>query len=78
MHWGVKPIRRVLQFAPSTYYAATTRPPSARQLPDEQLTPEITRVWTENRRVYGAEQGVDPLPPGWPPRGALRRGTDDA
>jgi putative transposase len=54
--WGVEPICRVLQFAPATYYAATTRPPSARQLRDEQLKPEITRVWTENRRVYGADK----------------------
>jgi len=54
--WGVEPICRVLQFAPATYYAATTRPPSARQLRDEQLKPEITRVWTDNRRVYGADK----------------------
>ena len=54
--WGVEPICRVLQFAPATYYAATTRSPSARQLRDEQLKPEITRVWTENRRVYGADK----------------------
>ena len=46
----------MLQFAPATYYAATTRSPSARQLRDEQLKPEITRVWTENRRVYGADK----------------------
>ena len=54
--WGVEPICRVLQFAPATYYAATTRPPSARRLRDEQLKPEITRVWTDNRRVYGADK----------------------
>jgi len=28
--WGVEPICRVLQVAPSTYYAAKSRPPSAR------------------------------------------------
>jgi putative transposase len=54
--WGVEPICRVLQFAPATYYAATTRPPSARRLREERLKPEITRVWTDNRRVYGADK----------------------
>lgn len=46
----------MLQFARAAYYAATSRPPSARRQRDEQLKPEITRVWTENRRVYGADK----------------------
>jgi putative transposase len=54
--WGVEPICRVLQFAPSTYYAATTRPPSARGLRDEGLRAEIRRVWDENFGVYGADK----------------------
>jgi putative transposase len=54
--WGVEPICRVLSFAPATYYAALARPPSARHLRDEALKPEITRVFTENLRVYGADK----------------------
>jgi putative transposase len=57
--FGVEPICRVLTnhgaaIAPSTYYAARSRPPSARAVRDEQLKAEITRVWKENREVYGA------------------------
>ena len=37
--WGVEPICRVLQFAPATYYAAGTRPASARAVRDQELTP---------------------------------------
>lgn len=55
-HWGVEPICKVLPFAPATYYAATTRPPSARTVRDEELKPEIQRVWDEHRRVYGADK----------------------
>jgi putative transposase len=46
----------VLQFAPATYYAARSRPPSARAIRDEELRPEIARVFEENRRVYGADK----------------------
>jgi HTH-like domain/Helix-turn-helix domain/Integrase core domain len=54
--FGVEPICRVLQVAPSTYYAAKTRPPSARAVRDAQLKVEIRRVWAANYRVYGAEK----------------------
>lgn len=54
--WGVNPICRVLQFAPATYYASSGRPPSARELRDRELKPEIQRVWRENFRVYGADK----------------------
>jgi transposase InsO family protein len=54
--WGIEPICRVLSFAPATYHAAISRPPSARHVRDEALKPEITRVFTENRRVYGADK----------------------
>jgi len=55
--WGVEPICRALQFAPSTYYDATARPPSARQLRDEILKPEILRVHQSNcDGVYGAKK----------------------
>jgi hypothetical protein len=54
--WGVEPICRELQVAPSSYYAALRRPPSARQRRDEVLKGEIRRVWEEHRRVYGADK----------------------
>ena len=54
--WGVEPICRVLQFAPSTYYAARRRPPSARSLRDEELKIEVLRVRSENFDVYGAKK----------------------
>src|SRR5680860_81323 len=51
--FGVEPICRLLPIAPSTYYAAKSRPPSARALRDETLTPEIIRLYEENQSVYG-------------------------
>jgi putative transposase len=54
--WGVAPICRVLQVAPSSYYAATTRPPAARTIRDRELTAAIDRVWTEHFEVYGADK----------------------
>jgi putative transposase len=59
--FGVEPICRVLTghgvpIAPSTYYAAKSRPPSARAERDAVLKAEITRVWKENREVYGADK----------------------
>jgi len=54
--WGVEPICRVVQVAPSSYYAAIRRPPSARRQRDEELKGQIRRVWEEQRRVYGADK----------------------
>jgi len=54
--WGVEPICRVLQVAPSSYYAAISRPPSARRRRDEVLEADIRRVWEEHRCVYGADK----------------------
>jgi putative transposase len=51
--FGVEPMCAVLPIAPSTYYAATSRSPSARKLRDEALKPEITRVYHANYSVYG-------------------------
>ncbi|WP_374229657.1 hypothetical protein [Kocuria sp. LUK] len=47
--FGVEPICRVLrdagvQIAPSTYYAAKTRPPSARSVSDAATTAVIAKV----------------------------------
>ncbi|WP_235020254.1 IS3 family transposase [Ruania rhizosphaerae] len=53
---GVEPICKVLQMAPSTYYAARNRPPSARALQDADLGPALRQLWEENYRVYGARK----------------------
>ena len=54
--WGVEPICRVLQIAPSSYYAALSRAPSARQQRDADLQGAIRRVWDEHHQVYGADK----------------------
>jgi putative transposase len=46
----------VLPIAPSTYYAAKTRPPSPRRLRDDELKAQIRRVFETNRSVYGARK----------------------
>jgi putative transposase len=45
-----------VKIAPSTYYAALSRPKSARQERDEELMKEIRRVYDENYKVYGADK----------------------
>ena len=54
--WGVEPICRALQVAPSTYYAVLAHRPSVRQLSDERLKIEIARVHRDNFGVYGIEK----------------------
>jgi putative transposase len=54
--WGVEPICRVLQVAPASYYAAITRPPSARKQRDDTLKEAIRRIWAEHFGVYGADK----------------------
>jgi putative transposase len=54
--YGVEPICRVLEIAPSTYYAAGSRPACAGRVQDEQLKPEVARVHEENYGVYGARK----------------------
>lgn len=56
--FGVEPICQVMDFAPSTYYAALKRrdDPCARVLRDQELVPEIRRVHAENHGVYGARK----------------------
>ncbi|WP_368648170.1 IS3 family transposase [Castellaniella ginsengisoli] len=59
--YGVEPICKVLQVAPSAYrrYAARCRNPELRSLRakrDEQLMVNIQRVWEQNFRVYGARK----------------------
>ena len=59
--YGVEPVCTVLsqagvQIAPSTYYAAKTRPASARAVRDEQLKVEVQRVFDANLGVYGVRK----------------------
>ena len=51
--WGVEPICEQLQFAPSTYYEQKSRPPSQRQVRDEELGPALKDLWQKNYSVYG-------------------------
>jgi putative transposase len=55
-HFGVEPICRVLQVAPSSYYAACGRPPSARRLRDEELKPRLRQVHAQHFGVYGVRK----------------------
>jgi putative transposase len=54
--FGVEPICQVLPIAPSTYYAASRRPASARAVRDIKLKVEIARVHAEQFGVYGARK----------------------
>jgi len=58
---GVEPICTTLsstgvQVAPSTYYAAKTRAPSARARRDAVMGPVLIQLWKDNYRVYGARK----------------------
>ena len=54
--FGVEPILKTLEIAPSTYYSAKSRPPCRRQVTDEKLKAEIRRVFEDNYAVYGARK----------------------
>jgi putative transposase len=59
--FGVEPICKALQIAPSAYWreAARRRDPALcppRRRRDAALVPEIERVWNGNLRVYGADK----------------------
>ena len=43
----------MLQFAPSTYYAAKARPASARAVRDGDIGPRLDELWKKNYSVYG-------------------------
>lgn len=58
---GVQPVLQVLegtpaQIAPSTYYAAKTRPASARAVSDRILAEKIKQVHEANYSVYGTRK----------------------
>jgi putative transposase len=59
--FGVEPICRILRqagvaIAPSTYWAARTRPPSARAVRDATLKQRIAAVHAANYGVYGVRK----------------------
>ncbi len=59
--YGVEPICAQLPIAPSTYYDAKARQADPARLPartqrDAGLRDAITRVWRDNRRVYGVRK----------------------
>ncbi len=54
--FGVEPICDTLQIAPSTYYAAKTRPISARALNDEVLGNALCEIHAANFSVYGTRK----------------------
>ncbi len=55
---GVEPICKVLQVAPSTYYAAKHREhqPAARTVRDAFLMQVLLALWVASRKVYGARK----------------------
>jgi putative transposase len=58
---GVEPICKVLQIAPSTYYAHAARHAdpqrrSQRSKTDDVLMTHVQRVWNENFQVYGVRK----------------------
>ena len=59
--FGVEPICNALSaagcsIAPSSYYAAKSRRPSARSLRDQLMMPILLTLWVANYRVYGARK----------------------
>src|SRR5579883_475384 len=59
--FGVEPICKLLQIAPSWYYEQKARQADPSRLPlrtrrDAELSGSIRRVWEENFRAYGARK----------------------
>lgn len=59
--FGVEPIIQAwedtpAQIAPSSYYAAKTRPPADRAIRDARLCEKITRIHKDNYGVYGVRK----------------------
>ena len=54
--FGVEPICKALQVAPSSYYAARHRPRSARRQRDEALKLKLQQAHAEHFEVYGARK----------------------
>lgn len=69
-----QPICKFLQVGPITYYAAKTRPPSARSGSDAVTTAAIAKVHAENYGVYGSRRST-PSCAGTATRSLGARGT---
>ena len=54
--FGVESICRVLQFAPSTCYAAKSRPLSPRAVSGGLLGEHVSRIHEENYSIYGVRK----------------------
>ncbi|GAB1644035.1 IS3 family transposase [Krasilnikovia sp. MM14-A1259] len=54
--YGVERICRTLRIPPSTYYAARSRPPSARSQRDAELLAEILRIHRDSAGRFGARR----------------------
>jgi putative transposase len=54
--YGIEPICRTLAIAPSSYYAAKARPPSARAIRDTEIGTTLTRIHAEHFGVYGVRK----------------------
>jgi putative transposase len=54
--FGVEPVCKTLQVAPSTYYDNKTRPLSARAIRDAMLMPILLALFQANYQVYGARK----------------------
>jgi putative transposase len=54
--FGVEPICRTLQVAPSTYYDNKKRPLSARAMRDAVMMPILLALFTANYKVYGVRK----------------------
>ena len=54
--FGIEPICEVMQFAPSTYYAAKTRPLSPRAVRDAVMKVAIVTIHQANYEVYGVRK----------------------
>ena len=54
--FGVEPICRVLAIAPSSHYAARSRPSSARAIEDGRLSEAIATIHAANHGVYGVRK----------------------
>jgi putative transposase len=61
--YGVEPICKVMQIAPSTYWLHAQRKAHPELRPqrakrDDMLAGEVQRVWQENLQVYGKSEQV--------------------
>jgi len=54
--FGVEPIGTTLQVASSTYHAARSRLPSARQIRDGLMMPILLALWVANFKGYGVHK----------------------